>query len=125
MADMKTDVAAGVAVAEPRGQDERPTDLPTCEAPCPDVQAFIRENDLEKWLDVTFQLIGRHFSTTHGVTVAKKQDPELSDEWVSVRVVAGGEADAILDAYDAFTLEMVSAIPAEAGRKIRLSLGMG
>jgi hypothetical protein len=40
-------------------------------------------------------------------------------------VVVGGDLDPILDACDAFTLEIVSAIPAEASRKIRLSLGVG
>jgi hypothetical protein len=125
MAELKSGSFTNAAVAEPDTQVMSSPALVTCETPESDLQCFIQENCLQKWLDVTFRLIARYFSPARGIRLQKKEDTELSDECVSVRVVVGGAIGPILDAYDAFTLEIVSAIPAEAGRKVRLSLGVG
>ena len=125
MSEAKSALLTSAAVVEPDNQVDLPSASATSKAPESDVQSFIRGNRLEKWLDVTYRLIARHFSPECGIVLQKKEDAELSDEWVSVRVVVGGDVASILDAYDAFTLEMVSAMPAEVGRKIRLSIGMG
>src|ERR1700733_1963 len=88
-----------------------------------DVERFIREQNLAPYITTATRLIAAHFSDALDVTMERKEDPEFDDEWVTIKVRAVGDVDLVLRNYNAVTRELCATIPAEVGRKIRLSLG--
>ena len=88
----------------------------------PAAQSFISANALEPWLPLAYALIDKAFASHQAITIEKKTDPEIQDEWLNLRIKVNGPLDAVVDAYDAFTAQMVQALPAAVSSKIRLSL---
>ena len=87
-----------------------------------DLQDFIREQNLAPYIEIAVKLVTKHFSTSP-VLIDKEYDPEFPDEWVCLHVRVSGGVETIVDAYDAFTKDMVANVPSNVGRKIRLSMG--
>lgn len=105
-------------------QLERSTNVIHHDSPDPAAQVYIRSQKLQPWIDEACRLIPARFELASNIAVEKHSDPELADEWVTLRIAARGEMEQILDAYDAFTREIVGILPPEVGRKLRLAIGM-
>jgi hypothetical protein len=87
-----------------------------------DVGTFIRDHNLATYIKIACSLVARHFASADDLTIEKCQDPEIDEEWLTLRVKAAGEVESVLDAYDAMTRDLVGSLPPEISRKIRISL---
>lgn len=69
-------------------------------------------------------MIASCFETNRPLAIEKDSEPEITGEWITVRVSAGGEMERVLDGYDDITRRLVDILPAEVARKLKHSVGI-
>jgi len=84
---------------------------------------FISRWKLEADVERALRLVSELFPAGNGTVIKKEEDPEFSDEWISISIGAAGTVNEIADAYDQYVLRWVSSTPAEQIRKVRLQVG--
>lgn len=105
-------------------QSQRTSTVILHDPPDADAQAFIDHHGLQPWIDEACHLITGSLDLAAPTTVEKHSDPELTDEWITLRFLARGEIEDVLDAYDQITRRMVEILPLGAARKLRLTVGL-
>lgn len=87
-------------------------------------QALINQYGLQPWIDEACHLIMSCFDVTGRVAIERHSDPEMVDEWITLRILARGEMEHVLDGYDDITKRRVEILPPPIARKVRVSVGM-
>ena len=89
----------------------------------PLAEEFCREHNLQSYVDLAARLISDLFVASGHARVEKEEDPEFSDEWVSISVPVSGDADVVAAAYDEYSRRWAAQVPSEVIGKVRLSIG--
>ncbi len=86
-----------------------------------EVILFCADQSLIKYLNITEDLIKKHFPVVNIIHFSIEYDPETSDKWISADIKVSGEINQVIEWEDNYIKELVNSIPYPERDNFRLS----
>jgi hypothetical protein len=86
-----------------------------------EITDFCKKKGIFEYLKVAIDIIRESFTSVRQWSLLPEQDPETGEKWLLIDIAVDGTADEILEAYDRYIDQWVSATPESAREGIKLS----